>query len=145
MTNRSLTIAAGLALCGLAACDERPTEPALVVVEQGQVAFGGDETACLQRAYGRNEDADEDGESHVWTVEAAEGSCMHFPLVLGVQPDGAADMSGSARLTPNDHFHFETGTADRRFVADFRQASGNDIFYVRDRDGNWTDIRRAQQ
>lgn len=145
MKSRSLRIAAALALIVLAGCDERPEEPAVVVLEQGQIAFGGDETACLQQAYVRNEDASEDDESYVWMVDAPEGGCLRFPLVFGTKPEGAAEMSGSAQLATNARYHFETGTADRRYVADFEPASSNGVFYVRDRNGEWTDITRAQQ
>lgn len=140
-----LRVGAGLALGLLAACDDRPTEPALVAVADGHIAFGGDESACLQRAYVRNEDADEDEEAYVWTVEAREGGCMRFPLVFGTTPEGAEEMSGSALLKANARYHFETGTTEQRWVADFEPASSNGIFYVRDRNGEWTDINKAEQ
>jgi hypothetical protein len=78
-------------------------------------------------------------------VDAREGGCMHFPLVFGTTPEGAEEMSGSAQLGRNARYHFETGTPERRWVADFEPESSNGIFYVRDRAGTWTDIRRAQQ
>ncbi|HEY6813964.1 MAG TPA: hypothetical protein VI168_00360 [Croceibacterium sp.] len=139
------TIAAGITLCLLAGCDDRPEEPALVVLEQGQIAFGGDEKACLQLAYVRKQDVDEDDEAYVWTVYAPEGGCLRFPLVFGVRPEGAADMSGSAELAPNERYEFEAGSADRRYTAAFEPASSNGVFYVRDRAGDWTDITRAEQ
>ncbi len=138
-------VAAAAALCALAGCDKRPEERALIAVEQGQIAFGGDAKACLQRAYLRNEEADEDEETYTWTVEAPEGGCMHFPLVLGLKPEGAAEMSGSGEIKDDVRYHFEAGTADRRYFAEFEHDSNNGILYVLDRDANWTDIRRATQ
>jgi hypothetical protein len=136
---------AGITLCLLAGCDKRPEEPAIVVLEQGQIAFGGDEKACLQLAYVRKQDADEDEEAYVWNVDAPEGGCLHFPLVFGVEPEGAAEMSGSAELEQNARYDFEAGSADRRYTAAFEPASSNGVFYVRDRENNWTDITSAQQ
>ena len=138
-------VAAGIALGTLGGCDERPTEPAIVVPAEGQIAFGGDEKACLTQAYVRNQDASEDDEAYVWTVRAPEGACLRFPLVFGARPDGADEMSGSAELKPNTRYEFEAGTAERRYVAEFEPESSNGIFYVRDRAGEWTDVRRAEQ
>ena len=136
---------AWMSLCLLAGCDDRPTEPAMVVVADGQIAFGGDEKACLQQAYVRNQDADEDEQAYVWMVRAPDGGCLRFPLVFGTTPEGAAEMSGSGELKANARYDFETGTADRRYVAEFEPKSSNGIFYVRDRGGTWTDITRAEQ
>ena len=145
MNRWAASAVAGIALGLLAGCDERPEEPAIVVVEQGQIAFGGDEKACLELAYVRKQDVDEDEEAYVWNVDAPEGGCLRFPLVFGVKPDGAADMSGSAELAPNARYDFEAGSADRRYTAQFEPRASNGVFYVRDREGNWTDITRAQQ
>lgn len=136
---------AGIALGALAGCDDRPTEPAIVVPAEGQIAFGGNEQACLTQAYVRNQDAGEDDEAYVWLVRAPEGGCLRFPLVFGTQPEGADEMSGSAQLKPDTRYEFEAGAADRRYVAEFEPASSNGIFYVRDREGQWTDVRRADQ
>ena len=145
MNGRPLNVVAWLTLCLLAGCDDRPTEPALVVVADGQIAFGGDEKACLQQAYVRKQDPDEDEDAYVWMVNAPDGGCLHFPLVFGSKPEGAAEMSGSGELKPNARYDFETGTADLRYVAQFEPSSSNGIFYVRDRAGEWTDITRARQ
>lgn len=145
MNRWSSSAVAGITLCLLVGCDKRPEEPAIVVLEQGLIAFGGDETACLQLAYVRKQDVDEDEEAYVWNVDAPDGGCLRFPLVFGVKPDGAADMSGSAELQANARYDFEAGSADRRYTAAFEPASSNGVFYVRDRQGNWTDITRAQQ
>lgn len=138
-------VVSGIALIALAGCDDRPTEPAIVVPAEGQIAFGGDEKACLTQAYVRNQDASEDDEAYVWMVSASDGGCLRFPLVFGIEPDGAGEMTGSAQLKPNTRYDFEAGTAERRYVAEFEPAASNGIFYVRDRAGQWTDVRRAQQ
>jgi len=140
-----LMIVAGVGLCLLAGCDDRPEEPAMVVFEQGQIAFGGDENACLQLAYVRKQDVDEDEEAYVWNVDAPEGGCLRFPLVFGTTPEGAPEMSGSAQLAAGERYDFEAGSADRRYTAAFEPASSNGVFYVRDSSGTWTDIRRARQ
>lgn len=138
-------VIAGAALCLLAGCDDRPVERAVIAVADDQIAFGGDDKACLKMAYVRNETADEDEEAYVWNVDAEDGGCMRFPLVFGTTPEGASEMSGSAELKPDARYHFETGTDTIRYVADFEPLSSNGIFYVEDRDGTWTDITRAQQ
>ena len=140
-----LNAVAGLAFCLLAGCDKRPEEPAIIALVDGQIAFGGDEKACLQLAYVRKQDPGEDDEAYVWNVHAPEGGCLHFPLVFGVKPEGAADMSGSAQLDQNARYDFEAGSADRRYTAAFESSSSNGVFYVRDRAGTWTDITKAQQ
>jgi hypothetical protein len=145
MKSWPLSAVASVTLCLLAGCDDRPEEPVMVVFADGQVAFGGDEKACLTRAYVRKQDTDEDEEAYVWMVDAPDGGCLHFPLVFGVEPEGAADMSGSSRLAGGERYDFEAGSADRRYTAAFEPAGSNGVFYVRDRAGNWTDITRAQQ
>src|SRR6478735_8738182 len=120
-----LNAVAGLAFCLLAGCDKRPEEPAIVALADGQIAFGGDEKACLELAYVRKQDADGDEEAYVWNVSAPEGGCLHFPLVFGVKPEGADDMSGSAQLEQNARYDFEAGSADRRYTAAFEPASSN--------------------
>jgi hypothetical protein len=142
LVNVSAGIAAGLLLAG---CDDRPEEPAVVVLEQGQIAFGGDENACLQLAYVRKQDVDEDEDAYVWQVNAPDGGCLRFPLVFGTKPEGAAEMSGSSELQQNARYDFEAGSADRRYTAQFEPASSNGVFYVLDRSGNWTDITKAEQ
>ena len=145
MKSWTLPIVTAAEGCLLAGCDERPEEPAVVVLADGQIAFGGDDRACLQQAYVRKQDVDEDEEAYVWMVDAPEGGCLHFPLVFGTTPDGASEMSGSGLLAEGERYDFETGSADRRYVAGFQTAGSNGVFYVRDRAGTWTDITRAQQ
>ena len=133
----------GLAL--LAGCDDRPEERAAIALEGEQIVFNGDPEACLTLAYVRNEDADEDDEAYVWNVDAPEGGCLHFPLVFGTTPAGAPEMSGSGELREGNRYHFESGTETVRYAADFEPLASNGIFYVEDRNGEWTDIRRARQ
>ena len=137
-------IVAASALVGLAGCDDRPEERATVALEGQQIVFSGDPQACLSLAYVRNEDAGEDDEAYVWNVDAPDGGCLHFPLVFGATPQGAEEASGSGTLAEGDRYHFEAGTEAVRYAADFEPRALNGIFYVDDRDGQWTDIRRAR-
>jgi hypothetical protein len=145
MNRWPLNVAVGITFAVLAGCDDRPEEPAVVVLEQGQIAFGGDDKACLELAYVRKQDTEEGDEAYVWNVNAPDGGCLHFPLVFGTKPPGAAEMSGSAQLETNERYDFEAGSAERRYTAAFEPAAINGVFYVRDRTGQWTDITKAQQ
>ena len=144
MNRTSLGIVSIAVLALLTGCDDRPEEKATIAFEGQQIVFNGPQDACLTLAYVRNEDADEDDETYVWNVDAPEGGCLHFPLTFGTTPEGAPEMSGSGELREGDRYHFETGTETIRYAADF-ETGLNGIFYVEDRDGEWTDIRRAQQ